>query len=220
VNDSQARARLPPPIVALSPGDVRAEHATRLLDSARAAFAAGLRGVVLRESGMNDRDFLALACELRAVLPRDSGGWLCLHDRPHLAAEVGADAVHLGFRSLKPRELRPWLAPDIALGLSTHAEDDEREWGSADYLFHGPVFATPHKPHARAPIGFDGLLRSTARTAVPLWALGGMQPEHAADALAARAHGMAVLSGILVAQQPGARAARYVAAWAAATMRP
>jgi len=82
--------RWPPPIVALSPGEGRA----RLVEWVRAAWAGGLRGVVLREPALADRDYFELARELRGVVERDAGGWLCLHDRPHGRREVGVDVLH------------------------------------------------------------------------------------------------------------------------------
>ncbi len=206
--------RLPPRIVALTPGVARPAHAAvdELVRAARAAFAAGLRGLVLRESSLPDREYLELAVRLRALFAVRDGAWLCLHDRPHLAVAVGADAVHVGGASLAPADVRAWLAPEIALGLSTHAGDDARTWSAADYVFHGPLHATT-KPGARPPIGYAGLQRAVAASARPVWALGGIEPEHAVEIASCGAQGLAVLSGLWARADVAARTREYVAAW-------
>jgi len=201
----------PPRLVALSPGTLRGEEATGFAKDAARAIDRGLRGILLREPAMGDREFLALASELRKVLEPHREAWLGLHDRPHLASAVGAQAVHLGWRSLAPREIRPWLDESISIGLSTHAGDDPHTWQDADYLFHGPVFAVD-KPFAREPVGFAGLRIATERSAVPVWALGGLKPEHARDALAAGAAGVATLSGIFGSQDVAEAAGRWLEA--------
>lgn len=198
-------ARLPPTLLALSPGTLRdAADVERLLQRAAAARAAGLRGVLLREPHLGERPFLELARRLRALLAGD-GGWLGLHDRAHLVAAAGADAVHVGFRSLSPAELRSWLPADVAVGLSTHAGDDVAAWGSADYLVHGPVFDTPSKRGLLEPIGTGGLAAAVARAPRPVWALGGLAPEHperVRGALEAGARGVAVLAAVLAREDP------------------
>lgn len=196
-----------PRLIALSPGDLEPEAYGVFLGALERALAAGLPGLVLREPRLPDRAYLALGRELarrRALRP---GLWLAVHDRGHLAAELGADALHLSFRSLRPAELRPWLDRRLALGLSTHAHDDARAWAEADYLFHGPLHATPSKAGRLEPVGFAGLERALARTRRPLLALGGVEP---ADARALRklgVHGVAVRAGVLGAADP-ARATR------------
>lgn len=193
----------PPGLIALSPGALDAQGAARWLGAARAAFEAGLRGLVLREAQLGDRDFLAWAREVRELWPRREGGWLCVHDRAHLAEAVDADALHLGGASLAPSEVRPWLASALSIGLSTHAEDADEAWLGADYLFHGPVLRT-NKPGARAPIGFDGLRRAVARSRAPVWGLGGLAPEHTRALRDCGAAGAAVLGGIFGANDPAA----------------
>jgi thiamine-phosphate diphosphorylase len=194
-----------PRLVALSPGDLRDDSgaaALAFLAALERALGAGLPGLLLREPQLADRDFLALGERVRKLSAR-AGAWLAVHDRAHLAAALGADALHLGFRSLAPRELRPWPAGahpcGIALGLSTHAHDDPRAWADADYLFHGPLHATPSKAGRLEPVGADGLARALAATTRPIRALGGVTP------------GVAVRAGLLPAADPAAATRAYLA---------
>ena len=171
------------------------------------ALAAGLPGVLLREPRLTDRAFMELGREVERLRASFPSLWIAVHDRAHLAAELGADALHLSFRSLRPAELRAWLDPRLALGLSTHAHDDASAWAGADYLFHGPLHATPSKAGRLDPVGFDGMEKALARARRPLFALGGVKPADVRELRELGVHGVAVLSGVLGAGDP-ARAVR------------
>lgn len=212
--------RLPPPILALSPGTLGAADAPLFLERVRRCVERGLRGVLLRERALSDHVYLELALELRRALPRESGGWLALHDRPHLACAVDADAIHLGGRSLAPSAVRSWLSRDVALGLSTHSGDEPASWRDADYLFHGPVKATRKGIDTVQGIGFEALARAVRGASVPVWALGGLAPEDAAECARAGAHGVAALGGILARHDAPERAASYLRAWSQTDRNP
>lgn len=187
--------RLPPRLLALSPGDLSPAHTARFLVEAARAIAAGLDAIVLREPELSDRATLELARELRLRLgPR---GYLVLHDRVHLAEASGADAVQLGFRSLAPADARSVLAPGIAIGFSAHAGDALEPWAASDFLLLGPVFDTPSKRGLKEPFGVAGFARECARAPRPVWALGGITAANAREVLACGARGVAVRGAIL-----------------------
>lgn len=206
---SEERA-LPPQLLALTPGDVRAPALAALEGKLRAARGAGLRGVLLREPQLSDRDTLALAERLCRALGPD--GYLALHDRVHLARAARARAVHLGFRSLAPSVARALLPLDVAIGWSAHAGDDVTALADVDYAFFGPVLETPSKQGIVEPTGFGALRRACARSVVPLWAIGGITPEHARAAIDCGARGIAVRAGVLAAEDPARAVQDYVVA--------
>ncbi len=201
-----------PRLIALTPGALRSAEAPRLLRGLELALAAGLPGLLVREPLLPDRAWLELFAALRARCEDHPGVLLAVHDRAHLARALGARALHLGHRSLRPEELRPWLGPDVLLGLSTHARDDPRSWSAADYLFHGPLRDTPSKRGRLAPLGFEGLARAVASAGRPLFAIGGVRPGDCRPVVESGAHGVAVLSGILGAEDPGQATAAYLSA--------
>lgn len=201
-----------PRLIALSPGDLAAGKHRSFLAALEHSLAAGLPGLLLREPLLSDRAYLELGRAVGELRARHPGSWLAVHDRAHLAAELGADAVHLSFRALRPAELRPWLDARLVLGLSTHAQDDARAWSEADYLFHGPLHATPSKAGRLAPLGFEGLERALVAARRPLFALGGVTPADVPRALALGAHGVAVLSGILPSPDPARATQAYLEA--------
>ena len=202
---------LPPPLLALTPGDLEAtSRCDGVLVTVARAVGAGLRGVLLREPELPDRPFLELARGLARILaPVD--GWLGLHDRAHLVAASGAQGLHLGFRSLRPEDARAVTGPAVALGLSTHLGDDPSSWSSVDYRFFGPVKDTPSKRGLKPPSGI-GALGETARAGLPVWAIGGLALADMLDVHAAGAAGCAALRGILGAGDPCAATRAFLEA--------
>jgi len=188
------------------------------LARAATATSAGLRGILLRESRLDDGVFLNLALGLRRQFA-DCAGWLGVHDRVHLAAPAGADGVHLGYRSLEVDEVRPIVGEQIAIGLSTHAADEPDAWSGADYRFYGPVFETPSKRGLLAPVGPDGLTRSAGGHTIPVWALGGVNPENLPLLVDCGARGVAMLSGLLGAPDVAAATGAALDSWLVAPGR-
>ncbi|HUR26933.1 MAG TPA: thiamine phosphate synthase [Planctomycetota bacterium] len=201
-----------PRLVALSPGDLVASTASGFLAQARAALAAGLPGLMLRESGLSDRDFLALAREL-AGGARGQGAWFCVHDRAHVALAVSADALHLGFRSLAPTVARELCPPSMMIGLSTHDGDGAARLDGCDYRIHGPVHDTPSKRGLKDAIGFEGIARALEVSTLPLLAIGGLESAHFHALRELGAHGACARGSVFRAGDAPQDVARRVEAW-------
>lgn len=178
--------RLPPPLLAVSPGTlargpVGGARAARLAAFPRAIgalVAAGVRGLLLREPHLEDGAFLALARSARAVLEADGDGlWLGIHDRVHLAAAAGADGVQLAGSSLAAAEARAVVGPSLSIGVSTHDGDGPERWEDADFVLHAPVFQPLSKAGTAPPVGPDGLEAFCSSCDLPVWALGGVDLE-------------------------------------------
>ena len=88
--------------------------------------------------------------------------------------------------------------------------------GLVDYAGVGPIFATPTKTDAEAPVGWDGLARIVAACPVPCVAIGGIKADHAAPARSAGAAGLAVVSAICGQSVPEGAARALARALAAA----
>ncbi|QDU84964.1 Regulatory protein TenI [Planctomycetes bacterium Pla163] len=201
----------PPALVALTPGDAEAALDGRLERAVARALEAGLPGLLVREPLLEDGPFLKLASRLREHAERCAvRPWFAIHDRVHLAAELGVNAVHLGGGSLPPYVAREQLPEAIAIGFSSHVDDAPAAWRGADHLFLSPVRTTASKPGAAA-IGFEPLAERARASGLPVLALGGLVPGDLARARAHGAVGIAVLSGILLEPDPGRAALRYLA---------
>ena len=75
-----------------------------------------------------------------------------------------------------------------------------------DYLGVGPIYASPTKPDAAPPMAIGGLAAIAAKARLPIVAIGGLHAGNAAEAVAAGADGVAVVSAICAAPDPEAAA--------------
>jgi thiamine-phosphate pyrophosphorylase len=121
-----------------------------------------------------------------------------VNDDVELAAETGADGVHVGADDMVPADARAIVGPDRIVGVSVTSLDDLARAMDApvDYIGVGPVYPSSTKPEAKAlGIGFVREVRS--RTKLPIVAIGGISAANAREALDAGADGIAVVSAIL-----------------------
>ncbi len=102
-----------------------------------------------------------------------------MNDDVEAALALGC-GVHLG--QADPGAERA-AAAGIPLGISarTRREAAVAEFSGATYIGAGPVWATPSKPDAAAPIGLDGLADVCLAVTVPVVAIGGIDASNAAD---------------------------------------
>ena len=170
-----------------------------LVDAVRAALDGGVTAVQLRDKTATTR---ALVDEGRALrdLTRERGVPLVVNDRLDVAFAIEADGVHLGPDDLPLDGARRLLPRGMLLGACA------AERAGASYLGVGSVYETRTKTDAGAPIGPAGIEMIRAATRVPLLAVGGVDAEHVEEVIAAGADGVAVLSAILLADDPMAAA--------------
>ena len=167
-------------------------------ETARAAAAAGATVVQLRLKGAPTEQVVALGRELA-----DLEAEMIVNDDVEAALTLGC-GVHLG--QADPGAERA-AAAGIPLGISarTRREAAVAEFSGATYIGAGPVWATPSKPDAAAPIGLDGLADVCLAVTVPVVAIGGIDASNAADCVRAGATGVAVIRA--VSDLAGVRAA-------------
>jgi len=143
----------------------------------RALLEARPAALHLRAKDLPARAILGI---LRALGPlcRQAGVPLVANDRADLAALAGCDMVHIGQEDL-PYELVHRIAPQLAVGISTHNQEQLRRALAShpSYVAFGPVFETVNKTNPDPIVGIDGLraAHSAAREAeIPLVAIGGI----------------------------------------------
>ncbi|MCM2342335.1 thiamine phosphate synthase [Rhodoferax sp.] len=181
-----------------------------LADVLLAALQGGVSCVQLREKALCTRDFVALALTVKDLLaPFDVP--LVINDRMDVALACGAQGVHLGQSDMPVALARQLLPPEVFIGLSVeNLGDVARAAGQAvDYLGISPVFATPTKTDTAAPWGLAGVSQVRALTGLPLVAIGGIHQGNAAQVLQAGADGLAVVSAICSAPDPGLAAQSF-----------
>lgn len=174
-----------------------------LVDVVEAALKGGVRAVQLREKDLNTKDLYELAFELRK-LTRQYDARLIINDRADIVMAVDADGVHLGNSSLPIYRVRALVGPRKFIGVSCHNQLNvitAQEKG-ADFVTFGPIFFTPSKTIYGNPVGLDLLETVAGISKIPVFALGGVKSNKISDVLTRGAHGVALVSAIIAADDP------------------
>ena len=180
-------------------------------ECARQLVDAGVRLLQYRSKAASPRDLLESSKPLASELvPR--GVTFILNDRADVAALAGASGVHVGQEDLGAEEARAVVGGSKLVGVSTHnrAQFEQAAATSADYIAVGPIFSTSTKSNPDPVVGMEFIRQVRPLTDKPIVAIGGITLERAAEVARAGADSVAVISDILRAPSPGARARRYV----------
>ena len=130
-----------------------------------------------------------------------------------VALAVGADAVQFGSRSLPISVAARRIAGELLIGASVHSQSEgaEAERDGADWITFGHFF--PTSSHPNEPCRDIAELRIMANAArIPVIAIGGIGVDQVGAVLEAGAGGIAVISAILDAPDPGRAAGELRAA--------
>ncbi len=164
----------------------------------RGAVGAGVDWIQIREKNLSARELLRLT--RAAMAAAGSGPRILVNDRLDAALAAGAAGVHLGSESVPVSDVVRWCrngrAPHgFLIGRSCHhlGEAVDAERAGADYVFFGPVFATPSKLEYGPPQGLARLEEVCRAVHVPVLAIGGITEENAAECLRAGAAGIAAI---------------------------
>jgi thiamine-phosphate pyrophosphorylase len=177
------------------PGPLRRRS---LHDSIRLAAAAGAGWIQIREKDLHARSLVELARFAVAEM-REAGASVLVNDRLDVALAANAAGVHLGENSLPLNVVTEWRRSagrsDFLVGVSCHSLESARAAGrgGADYIFFGPVFATPSKAAFGAPQGIERLREVCASVEIPVLAIGGVNLENARACITAGAAGVAAI---------------------------
>jgi thiamine-phosphate pyrophosphorylase len=184
-----------------------------ITETVRMALAGGVDAVQLRERDMSARALYDLALKLRAIT-REAGAALIVNQRLDVALAVGADGVHLGWRSLNPADVRKLAGEKFLIGISCHdgPQIHSAEETPANYALLGPVFHTPSKEGLVYTIGLRPLKNLVSAAKIPILAVGGITPENAAQVMQTGVAGLAAISALIDPEDPAAVARAFRAA--------
>lgn len=176
------------------------------------ATASGAGMVQLREKDKSDRELLERARQVRQWT-RQAGVLFLVNDRADIARLVEADGVHLGQDDLPVKEARRILGPNALIGVSTHNLEQLRQavLDGASYVGIGPTFPSGTKDFAELA-GLEFVRRAMAETTLPAFAIGGVNLQTIAAAVAAGARRVAVSGAIAQADDPRAVCAALLTA--------
>jgi thiamine-phosphate pyrophosphorylase len=169
------------------------------------AIAGGVDIFQLREKERGEGETMPFAREASEICRR-LGALFIVDDWPRLALACGADGVHVGQDDMPAAEVRELVGPGMLIGLSTHAagEVDAAAGEPVDYIGVGPVHETPTKL-GRPAVGVELVEYAAAHTALPFFAIGGIDAGNLDVVLAAGACRVCMLRAI--ADAPDSQAA-------------
>ena len=116
---------------------------------------------------------------------------IVLNCEPEQAIRLGADGVHLTSARLMRLPSRP-LPEDLLVGVSCHGpqELDQAVRIDADFAVLSPLCDSPQA------LGWEGFGLAIAGAALPVYALGGMNPEDQDAAVESGGQGIAAIRGL------------------------
>jgi len=177
-----------------------------LLQNIEAAAAAGMDWIQIREKDLSGKECAALTREAlrhvaQAFSNTSSAPRLLVNDRLDVALAERAGGVHLGENSLPVEDAIRLIAAaqpplqNFLVGTSCHSLEavQNAASASADYVFFGPVFATPSKAVFGQPQGLSRLAQACHAVEIPVIAIGGITLENAAQCFASGAAGIAAI---------------------------
>jgi 8-oxo-dGTP diphosphatase len=190
-NDKVLRALSLPPIYAIT--SVKKFGETEFMQRLKAALEKGVRLVQVREHDMPPEQLESFARRV-VELAHGHDARVLINSDEALARRCGADGVHLPGEQLMRLKQRPGTS---LFGASCHdaAELAQAARLSADFVVLSPVLPTPTHPDA-AGMGWEKFAGLANNYPLPVYALGGMQPELLDTAMQHGAHGVSLLSGI------------------------
>lgn len=176
----------------------------------REALAGGVKVVQYRNKVAPPPLFRAQAAELLRIC-RAAGALLIVNDNPEIAADIGADGVHVGREDGGAARARAIVGPDKIIGVSCYDDLSIAERAvaeGADYIAFGAMFPSSVKPGAvAAPLSL--LAEAKARFAVPVCAIGGIKTNNVETLIAAGADMAAVITDLFDAPDIAAQARIY-----------
>jgi len=171
--------------------------------------AAGIDWVQIREKDLPASELAlltrqALSIAAKYSVNRPSPVRVFVNDRLDVALAERADGLHLGETSLPVAEAnrlvksavrKQAINESFLIGASCHSIDAAQaaERDGADYIFFGPIFATPSKERFGPPQGLDRFAQVCRALTIRVLAIGGITPDNAQSCVAAGATGIAAI---------------------------
>jgi len=172
-----------------------------VLEQVELALKGGVKIIQVREKKVNTREFIELARKSLS-LTKKNNAYLLINDRVDVALAVGADGVHLGKDDMPLTDARQLLGTEKVIGMSVRTPEEaaEAEKGGADYLAANGVFLTDTKKELHEELGLEGVAALRRAAGLPLIAIGSMKIDNCASVIKAGADGVAVVTGITMAE--------------------
>jgi thiamine-phosphate pyrophosphorylase len=155
--------------------------------------------IQLRGKDKSIDELADVAAALHEITSRSSTP-LIVNDHAEVVRKVPVEGVHVGQEDNSIEVARCKAGREVLVGKSTHRREQAlaaRAEG-ADYIGFGPIFATPTKPDY-PPIGLSDIKNVHRDVSIPIFCIGGIKLDNLEEIIAAGAHRVAIVSGLLKA---------------------
>lgn len=165
----------------------------------------------IREKDLDAVLFEAEAAKLKDLCAQHKVPYV-VNDSVEIALAIDADGVHVGQSDIRGRDIRSLIGPERILGISagTVEEAIAAEKAGADYIGVGAVFGTSTKKNARN-LTVEKLKEISSAVSIPVVAIGGINGKNLMDLCGSGVDGVAVVSAIFAAEDPGKATAELLA---------
>ncbi|MGY0692734.1 thiamine phosphate synthase [Virgibacillus sp. FSP13] len=154
----------------------------------------------LREQSWSDREMVeAIKLLISQGIPREK---IVVNSRIDVAQIMETRGVQLTHNSVDVSRVRS-VYDHLCIGCSVHSTEDAiyATRHGADYLLYGHVFESKSKLGLK-PKGLENLERVAQSVSIPVIAIGGITPENTVATIKSGATGIAVLSGVMLSDNP------------------
>ena len=174
------------------------------------ACTGGSKWVQLRIKEKSFEECLKIAEETK-IICKKYGAKLIINDNIFIAKEISADGVHLGKQDINPKKARKILGNNFIIGGTANSLEDIKMQmkNNVDYIGLGPYKFTTTKKKIGPVLGLKKikeiiqeivLLKKKSEYFCPLIAIGGIRIEDVKPLFEAGVYGIAVSSGINLAE--------------------
>lgn len=171
----------------------------------------GVRIIQLRAKGKEQALVKKWAIEMQRIC-RERNAIFVLNDYPEMAAEIKADAVHVGQDGGSLADVRKIVGPGVLVGRSTHSLEQVKQAKreGADYIGFGPLFPTGTKP-GRQAIGLQDIAEAQKEAdGMPVFCIGGINGTTLPQVLQAGARRVVIVSWLLQQKDIAAAASAVI----------
>jgi thiamine-phosphate pyrophosphorylase len=158
------------------------------------ALIAGASIVQYRNKTKSDEE-VEEVCRILQSLCSSHNVPFIIDDRPHLAAKINADGLHIGKDDMPIEEARK-IFPKGIIGVSCYGsirKAREAQQEGADYVAFGSFFASPTKPHSGI-ISLNVLHKAKEAIDIPICAIGGISQTNIGEIAATQTDMISVVS--------------------------
>ena len=160
------------------------------------ALKGGVTFVQLREKALDEQAFLEEAKEIQKLCAQYHVPFV-INDNVEIAAQIGADGVHVGQSDMEAGDVREKLGPDRIIGVSAQTVEQavRAQERGADYLGVGAVFPTGSKADA-VEVSHETVRAIMEAVDIPVIAIGGITKDNVSELSGTGICGIAVISAI------------------------